>query len=220
MKSIVMQAVATGGMLSLAMSVSGESVGVDDPVRLDFAEAQSEALFAFEDVAPPSQDDTETQLAMLQDTVDEYGPYSGAWEFTLSGTGTSDEDFDANSFGVTFSIGYFFTEAIEVALRQSFFVASNGDTVFSGTTRVASDFHFDLDTWRPFIGGSFGATYGDNVDDTWLAGLEGGLKWYVKPETFIFGMVEWLWFFDDASDIGDAFDDGQWVYTLGIGFTF
>lgn len=214
MKSISMAMIGAGVVLMVSPGYAATEISED--VRLDFADASSPALLDLDDAKP--QD--ESSLAMLQDTVGEYGPYSGAWEFTLSGTGTSNDNFDVNSFGATFSIGYFFTEAIEVALRQSFFLASNGETVFNGTTRVAGDFHFDLDAWRPFVGGSFGATYGDSVNDTWLAGLEGGVKWYVKPETFIFAMVEWLWFFDDASDFGDEFDDGQWVYTVGIGFNF
>ena len=37
---------------------------------------------------------------------------------------------------------------------------------------------------------------------------------------FIFGMIEWLWFFDDGSDFDDNFDDGQFVYSLGVGFNF
>ena len=216
-------------MLSYAIQVLGVTMGLvvsgvsadiiqeSADIQLDFANGDSALQI---DGAESTGESATPLLAMLQDETGEYGPYDGAWEFILSGTGTSDQDFDSNSFGATFSIGYFFTEAIEVALRQSFFVASNGDTVFNGTTRIAGDFHFDLDAWRPFIGGSFGATYGDNIDDTWLAGLEGGVKWYVKQETFIFAMVEWLWFFDDAGDVGDAFDDGQWVYTLGIGFNF
>lgn len=217
MKAIAMHVFGVVAILSSA-AAHAEMPALEE-VKLNFAQATPAYRLEQSSESVPAAH--VPLLAMLQDDIDDgYGPSDGDWEFTLSGTGSSDEDFDNTVFGATFSIGYFFTEALEVALRQSIFVADNGGTDFSGTTRVAGDFHFDLDAWRPFIGASFGATYGDNVDDTWLAGLEGGVKWYVKPETFIFAMIEWLWFFDDAGDIGDQFDDGQWVYTLGIGFNW
>jgi hypothetical protein len=210
MKSIVMQMIGVGAFLVTPWAHA--DVASSDDVRLNFVPA--DAVFQFEGVEANADRDDETPLlAMLQDDAGGFGPQSGDWEFILSGAGSSDEDFDTNTFGVTFSIGYFFTEALELALRQSVFISSNGSTDASGTTRVVLDYHFDLDCWRPFVGGSLGATYGDVPDDTFLGGFEGGAKWYVKPETFIFGMVELLWLFD--SD-----DDAQWVYTLGIGFNF
>ena len=161
------------------------------------------------------------QLAALQDDVgDLWGPEAGDWDFSISGNGTSDEDFDTNVFGFAASIGYYFTEHFEVGVRQSLNFVANGESAFNGSTRVFLDYNFDLDHWRPFVGGSFGGTYGDTVVDTWMAGIEGGVKWYVKPETYVFGMVEWLWFFEDSDQVEDAFDDGQFVYTLGVGFNF
>jgi hypothetical protein len=217
MNAIAMHVFGMVILLSPVATAAAE-LPIPDDVTLDFTSAAP--ALNLQGAAGAGASAPAPLLAMLQDDIGERGPFDGAWEFILSGTGSSDEDFDNTTFGATFSIGYFFTEALEVALRQSIFVADNGGTNFAGTTRVAGDFHFDLDAWRPFIGASFGATYGDNVDDTWLAGLEGGVKWYVLSQTFIFAMIEWLWFFDDAGDIGDQFDDGQWVYTLGIGFNW
>jgi hypothetical protein len=156
----------------------------------------------------------------LQVENDMYGPQQGQWEVTFSGNGSSDEDFDTNVFGLSGSIGYYLTDDLLVALRQSLNISDNGDDSTRGSTRVALDYHFDLDRFRPFVGANFGGVYGDGINDTFAAGLEGGLKWYVKPEVFLFGMIEYQWLFDDADDVNNTFDDGQWIYTFGVGFNF
>lgn len=146
--------------------------------------------------------------------------HGGDWELTLSGSGGSDNDFDNNLIGADLSLGYFFTDNIEVALRQGIDIADveDSDDDFGASTRVAGDFHFDLDRWQPFVGGNIGYLYGDFVNDTWIAGPEAGLKFFVNSTTFIFGMAEYQFFFEDSDEVDDAFDDGQWVYSLGIGF--
>ena len=45
----------------------------------------------------------------------------------------------------------------------------------SGSTRVAVDYNFDMGRWVPYIGANLGYVYGD-VNDTWIAGPEGGVK--------------------------------------------
>jgi hypothetical protein len=180
------------------------------PIRLELPEPT---------LNPEPQYDAALELAQ---TIGDFGPDEGDWEFTLTGNGISDKDFDSNVFGFAASVGYFFTSNLEVSIRQSLNFLSNDatDDALSASTRGAVDYHFDLGQWWPFVGGSFGGVYGDGVDDAFTGGVEGGVKWYVKPETFIFGMIEWLWFFDDGSDFDDNFDDGQFVYSLGVGFNF
>jgi hypothetical protein len=85
---------------------------------------------------------------------------------------------------------------------------------------VALDFHFDLEALQPFVGGNFGYVYGDAVNDTFEAAPEAGVKWFVNSTTFIFGMAEYQFFFDKGSNAGSGFNDGQFVYTLGVGFRF
>ena len=144
----------------------------------------------------------------------------GDWELTLSGSGGSDKDFDSTSLAVQGSLGYFFTDNIEVALRQAAGYASvdGGDDLFTGSTRVAADFHFDLDRWQPFVGGNIGYVYGDGVNDTFEAAPEAGVKYFVNSTTFIFALIEYQFFFENSDEADDAFDDGQWVYSLGLGF--
>ncbi|MFE8071960.1 hypothetical protein QQM79_12960 [Marinobacteraceae bacterium S3BR75-40.1] len=148
-------------------------------------------------------------------------PQKGDGVFTLSGAGSSDKDFDAGAFGLSFDYGKYFTDNATVGLRQSVNFADSGDdSSWNGATRVFSDYHFDLDTWQPFVGANIGGVYGDEVDDTFFAGPEAGLKYYVKPETFVFVQGEYQFFFDSADEAENTFDDGSFVYSAGIGFNF
>jgi hypothetical protein len=150
------------------------------------------------------------------------------WELTLGGGGFNSEDFDGFAFRVDAAVGHYFTEALEVSLRQSlqyndFGTTGGGGSALDGSTRVALDFHFplgDRSQWVPFIGAQIGYVYGDNINDTFMAGPEAGVKYYVNSTTFVFAMAEYQFFFDSGDEADDALDDGQFLYTLGIGFRF
>jgi len=142
----------------------------------------------------------------------------GDKELLLTGTGVSDEDFDSTVFAIDASLGYFFTDNIEGAIRQGaqFSHLERGGSSWSGRTRVAADYHWDMGRVWPFAGASLGLTYGDDVPETGTFGPEAGVKIFVNDTTFILGMIEFAWFFDDDDD--EDFDDGQWLYTVGVGF--
>jgi len=151
-----------------------------------------------------------------------YGYFEeGDKEITLSGQAANSADLDGVQIAVNGSLGYFITDNLELSIRQSLgysdiFV----DSALNGSTRVAADFHFDLEAWQPFVGGNFGYVYGDVVNDTFEAAPEAGIKWFVNSTTFVFAMVEYQFFFDSADDASSSFDDGQFLWTLGIGFRF
>lgn len=149
-----------------------------------------------------------------------FGPEVGDWELTLGGSGASAHDFSGGRADFSGSLGYYFTPNWAVAFRQGIGFSDFGESNWSGSTRAALDYHFDLNRMRPFVGVNFGGIYGDGVTDTFAAGLEAGLKYYVREKTFILGMLEWQWLFKDARSADNAFDDGQFVYTLAIGFNF
>ena len=145
----------------------------------------------------------------------------GDKEITISGTAANGPDFDGVVIGANGSIGYFMTDNLELSLRQTLTYTDIGvDSSLNGSTRIALDFHFDLEAFQPFVGGNFGYVYGDAVNDTFEAAPEAGAKWFVNSTTFIFAMAEYQFFFDKASSASGAFDDGQFVYTLGVGFRF
>lgn len=163
-------------------------------------------------------------MVMAHDEKDHeviFGPQQGEWEITLGGSGSNNNDFDAGGFGANASVGYFLNKSWELALRQGANYADfGGSSSWNASTRGAIDYHFDLNRFRPFVGANFGGLYGKNVTDTWAAGLEGGFKFYVHPKTFVFAMLEYQWLFKDADRVDDNFDDGQFIYSLGVGFNF
>ena len=151
-----------------------------------------------------------------------YGYFEeGDKEITLSGSASNSSDFDGVFIGANGSFGYFVTDNLEIGVRQSLTYTDVGvDASLNGSTRVAGDFHFDLEAWQPFVGANFGYVYGDAVSDTFEAAPEAGIKWFVNSTTFVFAMVEYQFFFDQADEADNAFEDGQFLWSLGIGFRF
>jgi hypothetical protein len=151
---------------------------------------------------------------------------AGTFELTLSGSGSSNEDADAGSAGIGASIGYFPIDNLELLFRQTVSYSDTdasigGGTSVNATSAVALDYHFDLDRFRPFIGLSVGYFYGDaDIDETFFGGPEAGLKYFVKEDTFLYGLASYQFFFDDGDDVESNFDDGSWVYQVGVGFTW
>ncbi len=145
---------------------------------------------------------------------------AGDWELTFGANGVNDKDFSAVSLGGNASIGYFFTDALELSLRQGVNFSDVGESNLNASTRVALDWHFDLGQWQPFVGANIGYVYGDGIDDTFAAAPEVGVKYFVNNTTFIYVLAEYQFFFESGDDADDSFDDGQFVYTAGIGFRF
>ncbi|MBE0504194.1 MAG: hypothetical protein IBX46_08715 [Desulfuromonadales bacterium] len=144
---------------------------------------------------------------------------TGDMELTLNGNGSSDNDFDTTVAGVEASLGYFVSDNLEALVRQGVSVIDvPGENVWNGSTRLGLDYHFDLEMWQPFVGASIGYIYGDSVKDQFIAGPEVGIKAFVNTTTFILASVEYDFLFENADEIDDQFDDGRFVYNLGVGF--
>lgn len=134
-----------------------------------------------------------------------FGPDEGDREFTLSGTGSNDRDFDSGSFGVTADLGWYLRTNLVAGARQSINYASiEGESIkddfWNGSTRGYLNYQFLDDRARPFVGGSLGGIYGDGVKDSAFAGLETGIKYYVQTKTFFLTRAEYQFFFSDTSD--------------------
>ncbi|MFN2327393.1 MAG: hypothetical protein ABR612_00615 [Chromatocurvus sp.] len=100
----------------------------------------------------------------------------GDREFSISGTGSSDQDFDSGTFGVTGDMGWFLQDHVVTGVRQSVNYASiKGERIdndfWNGSTRGYVNYQFMDDRARPFVGASFvgaslGGVYGDGVKDS------------------------------------------------------
>lgn len=169
----------------------------------------------------PNNTTTMQSRDMSQESLP-YAPVAGRLEFTLGGAGSTNTDFDSSMGGVNFSVGNYFTDTLLGSVRQSINYSnpSNANDAWSGSTFLALDQHFGTGAFRPLVGVNAGRIYGDSVQDTWAAGLETGFKYYVQPRTFVYLIAQYAWLFDDGDDIDDTFDDGQILWTAGVGFNF
>ncbi|MGB7157483.1 MAG: hypothetical protein WBD40_05420 [Tepidisphaeraceae bacterium] len=149
----------------------------------------------------------------------------GPFEFTLAGAGSSDKDFDATQFSGDLGLGFHLGPIVLGARQTVTYTDSPSaavDDFWSGSTRAFADLEIALGPVAPFIGANIGYIYGDLVKDQFIAGPEAGVKIYVGDDrdTFIFFRIEYQFFFEDSDQAEDAFEDGQFVYALGVGFRF
>ena len=161
-------------------------------------------------------------LPLATATAETVGPRAGDHEITLAGTGSNDKDFDNGSIGLSGSWGQYLTDTWSWSIRQGLNYSSvANDDAWNGSTRVGLDYNFmPGERLRPFVGANIGAIYGDNVNDTGIAGPEFGLKYYVKPQTFVYLQTEYQFQFEDADEINNQFDDGSWAHTIGFGINY
>ncbi len=140
----------------------------------------------------------------------------------MGGAGSSDKDFDDTVFSVQGSWGQYLSESSLWGVRQTVNARdTEGESVkFDGSTRVFYDYHFGTGKARPFIGASIGGVYGDRVDETFMAGPEVGFKYWVQDKTFITAMAEYQFLFKSGSDAQDRYDDGVFLYSIGVGFNY
>ncbi|MGV8843598.1 MAG: hypothetical protein ACOH2I_10265 [Pseudomonas sp.] len=149
-------------------------------------------------------------------------PVTGDQEVTLGGAGSSDKEFDTTVFALQGSWGQYLSDASLWGIRQTINARDQeGESVkFDGSTRAFYDYHFGNGNTRPFVGVSLGGLYGDDVDDTFMAGPEIGIKHWVMDKTFITAMMEYQFLFKSGSEADDRFDDGAFFYSVGVGYNF
>lgn len=142
--------------------------------------------------------------------VQAQGFEKGDWALTLSGGGVSSKDLDNSSFTLNVAPSYFLSNEFELGVRQTI-AYSDG---FTGATVGFLDFNFRMENRKfvPYVGANFGYSYGEGVSDDWRLGPEVGLKYFVNETTYVYGNVSYEF------DLNDGFDNGGFVYGVGIGF--
>jgi hypothetical protein len=155
-------------------------------------------------------------VAAAQDAATAYGFAKGDRTATLSGSGINTDDFDDGAYGISGSIDWFWLDNLAIGVRQdvNWGHSDEADDIWAGATRLAADYHFDLGRLQPFLGGSIGYLYGDSIDESWVAGPEGGLKFFVNDTTYLFGQTAYQF------NVEEDFGDGAWIHNVGVGFKF
>jgi hypothetical protein len=149
-------------------------------------------------------------------------PVAGDQEITLNGAGTSDKDFDSTVFSIQGSWGQYLSDSSLWGVRQSInaFDQEGDDVKFDGSTRLFFDYHFGSGSFRPFVGLSLGGVYGERVEETFIAGPEIGIKYWVQDKAFITAMAEYQFLFESGDEARDRYDDGALFYSVGLGYNF
>lgn len=143
------------------------------------------------------------------------GPHAGNYEATLTGTGQSNTEFDHSNFGVTGSVGYYYTKNWLFSMKQGLAANDNGNnTLINARTIFQAAYQWDLAKWQPYLGMNVGGVYGAGIHDEGLFGPELGLKYFVNESTFIFANIAY------EVPIDQCCNDGNIPYSVGVGFDF
>ncbi len=162
-------------------------------------------------------------LAAIAGTASTAKAVDNPFELTLSGSGENGNKFNGFEASGNVGIGYYLNENFELAIRQSVGYSDLvPGTTLDASTVAAVDYNVPLGDhgqFVPFFGVDIGYVYGHGINDTWEAAPEAGLKYYLNSTTFIYGQAEYQFFFRHAngSAFGNGFNNGQFVYSLGIG---
>lgn len=161
-------------------------------------------------------------LSQAQGNYQGVGPKEGDREFSISGAGTSDKNFDNGGMGLSGDMGWYINDQTVAGIRQSvsWGAVDNGGDDWSGATKGFIDYHFGQAELRPFVGANLGAIYYNHAKNTGTAGLELGAKYYVLPSTFIQARAEYSFLFDSKDTADRNVDNGSWNYTVGMGYNF
>ncbi len=92
-----------------------------------------------------------------------------------------------------------------------------GSSDWNGSSRLGLDFFLNLGHIKPFVGAGGGYVYGDTVKDQFIAGPNAGVLCFVNDTTFVSLGVEYQFLFKEADEVRDVYDDGRFVYALGMG---
>ena len=161
-------------------------------------------------------------LATVFGTASTAKAVDNPWELTLQRSGENSSRFNGFQASGNVGIGYYLTDNWEVAVHQQVGYSDLvPGTSLDASTALAVDYNIPLGDHGqivPFVGANIGYVYGKGITDTWEAAPEAGVKYYVNATTFIYGEVQYQFFFRHGHDVGNGFKDGQFIYAVGVGF--
>lgn len=86
--------------------------------------------------------------------------------------------------------------------------------------RLALDQELSAGNFRPFVGVALGRIHGEPARENWAAGVGGGARLFLQSDTFVHASLEYGWMFSHARSFNDRLTDGQWTWSMGVGFRF
>ncbi len=142
--------------------------------------------------------------------------------FMLGGSGSSNRDFaanfDAHVASLELGLSWFIADNVAFTVRQGVsFAKIAGTSDWNGSSRLGLDFFLDLDRFQPFVGAEAGLLYGETVKSQFVAGPNAGVLFFMNDTTFFNLGVVYQFLFENADEVSGVYNDGRFVYALGMG---
>ena len=140
------------------------------------------------------------------------------WKFIHFGSSLSDKQ--SNTTGIISSPETRKFPNLERVIRQDASIThSPDDSAWNDSINVIN-YYFGKGAWFPLVGLSMGYLQDDEEKNQFVAAPEIGLKYFMNSETFLYGLVEYQFPFNNIADMNDAYDNGRIKFGLGFGLTF
>jgi hypothetical protein len=154
-------------------------------------------------------------FAFADDIANQAGPF----EMTIAGSGANNDSFRTGDFTLDGSFGVFILPVLELSARDgvSYADAPHTHPVWGNTVDGAIDLNIPIDRFEPYAGGNIGYACGTDAHSTGEAAPEVGLKIFFTRSVFVFGQMEYDFFFNSTHS---TFNNGEFVYSLGLGVRF
>jgi hypothetical protein len=153
--------------------------------------------------------------------VSAYGKGQAAEEISVAAQQDSDP-FLQFLAGLTADYRYRFSTSLGQLRHQPHLAPEpiGSEPALHGTSRLDIDRSSTEGAFRPFMNLAIGRLYGDAFADHWTAGIGGGARLFLQPRTFLRASVEYGWEFSQWRAINERLMEGQWSWSMSLGFTF
>jgi hypothetical protein len=143
---------------------------------------------------------------------------AGPFEVTFAASGDNNRGFTSGGADIGGSFGFFVLPFLEISARDAYSWenAGNGDN-WENTARGAIDFNIPLGNLEPYFGANVGYFATHDLGSSPEAAPEIGLKWLFTKHVFIYGQAEYDFFWRNS---GNTFNNGEFVYGIGLGLRF
>lgn len=143
----------------------------------------------------------------------------GERKFSLSGSGVSAEIFDNTDRQSLLGIRRFFNLG-RVAGKDISYLDGPDGSDRNDVTRMVADYYFDFGSLVPLVGISMGYVQDKDKIDQFVAEPKIGFKYFMDPPTFLYGLLEYQYLFNDGGDLNNLYENGRFFYGIGFGLSF
>jgi hypothetical protein len=154
--------------------------------------------------------------------VESWGFLEGDWAIAIQAGTRPGAGLEAPCPPLDIALADALRDRLEWGIRHGLYYGegADGDDTRKTAAHGFVDYHFDHDRWRSFLGANLEFFDDLSAGASWSAGPEGGLTCFLTPTAFVMTLIEYNFTFDDADRVHEAFNDGRFVYSLGLGLRY